>query len=78
MTAYAAGLLLIEALERAGHDLSRRKLIDTLEAVQGFDTGLLPPLSYNADRRIGSMGGFVLGIAPDGSGLRPLGGYLTP
>ncbi len=78
MTAYAAGLLLVEALERAGHDLSRRKLIDTLEAVQGFDTGLLPPLSYNADRRIGSLGGFVLGIAPDGSGLRPLGGYLTP
>lgn len=78
MSAYAAGLLLVEALERTGHDLSRRKLIETLEGVQGFDTGLLPPLSYNADRRIGSLGGFVFNVAPDGSGLRPLGGYLTP
>ncbi|MEY2689789.1 MAG: hypothetical protein RL375_3988 [Pseudomonadota bacterium] len=78
MTAYAAGLLLVEALERSGNELSRRKLIDTLESVQGFDTGLMPPLSFNADRRIGSLGAYVFAIAADGTGLRPLGGYLTP
>ena len=74
--AYAAGLLLVDALKRSGRDLSRRKLIASLESVQGFDTGLMPALSYNADRRIGAMGGYVLGVDLDTKSLRPLGGYL--
>ena len=74
--AYAAGLLLVDALQRTGRDLSRRKLIANLEAVQGFDTGLMPALSYNADRRIGAMGGYLLAVDLDKKSLRPMGGYL--
>jgi ABC-type branched-subunit amino acid transport system substrate-binding protein len=78
VSAYAAGLLLVEGLKRSGHALSRRKLLATLEAVQSFDTGLLPPLSYNADRRIGALGGYLVGVDLAARGLRPLGGYRLP
>jgi hypothetical protein len=76
ISAYSAGLLLTEALKRAGRDLSRRKLVAVLEAVQGFDTGLIPQVSYNADRRIGSMGGYLVALDLERKGLRPLGGYV--
>jgi len=75
IAAYAAGLLLVEGLKRTGRDLSRRKLIATLETVQGFDTGLVPAVSYNADRRIGAMGGYLVAVDLERKTLRPLGGY---
>lgn len=75
IAAYAAGLLLVEGLKRSGRDLSRRKLITTLETVQGFDTGLLPAVSFNADRRIGAMGGYLVSVDLQRKTLRPLGGY---
>jgi ABC-type branched-subunit amino acid transport system substrate-binding protein len=78
LSAYAAGLLLVEGLKRTGRDLSRRKLVATLETVQSLETGLLPPLSYNADRRIGALGGYLVSVDLDSKGLRPLGGYLLP
>ncbi len=76
ISAYSAGILLVEALKRTGRDVSRRKLIATLETVQDFDTGLTPPLSYNADRRIGAMGGYLVAVDLERKGLRPLGGYV--
>lgn len=76
ISAYAAGMLLVEALKRTGRDLSRRKLIATLETVQGFETGLVPQVSYNADRRIGSMGGYLVAVDLEHKSLRPLGGYV--
>jgi len=75
VAAYAASQLLVEALKRSGRELSRRKLLATLEAVQGFETGLMPPLSYNADRRIGAWGGYLVGVDAANRTLRPLGGY---
>jgi hypothetical protein len=78
VSAYAAGLLLVEGLKRSGRELSRRKLLATLEGVQSFDTGLLPPLSFNADRRIGATGAYLVGVDLDARSLRPLGGYRLP
>ncbi|WP_088278522.1 ABC transporter substrate-binding protein [Ideonella sp. A 288] len=78
VNAYAAGLLFVEGLKRTGRDLSRRKLTATIESVSGFETGLLPQLSYNADKRIGSMGAYLVGVDLDSKSLRPLGGYQLP
>ena len=75
IAAYSAGMLLVEGLKRTGRDVTRRKLIAALETVQGFDTGLIPKVSYNADRRIGAMGGYLLAVDLERKGLRPLGGY---
>lgn len=78
VSAYGAALLLVEGLKRTGRDLSRRKLLATLETVQSFDTGLMPRLSYNPDRRIGAPGGYLVAVDLEGKGLRPIGGYLLP
>jgi ABC-type branched-subunit amino acid transport system substrate-binding protein len=75
VSAYSAAQLLAEGLKRTGRDLTRSKLIATLEGVQGFDTGLLPRLSYNADRRIGAAGAYLVAVDLDSKGLRPLGGW---
>ena len=65
LRALAAARLLVAALERAGHDVTREKLIAALEATGDFRTGLVPPLSYGASRRIGSTGAWIL--SPDGA-----------
>ncbi|EHR73472.1 ABC-type branched-chain amino acid transport system, periplasmic component [Burkholderiales bacterium JOSHI_001] len=73
---YGAAQLLAEGLRRTGRDLSRRKLLAQLEQVQSFDTGLMPRLSYNADRRIGAMGAYLVGLDFADKSIKPLGGYV--
>lgn len=51
---YSAAKLLMEGLQRTGRELSRKKLINTLETIYQFDTGVIPPLSYGSNRHIGS------------------------
>ena len=60
--ALGASMVLVEGLSRAGRDLSRQKLLTALEGVQGFETGLMPPVAYNADRRIGSYGAYAVRV----------------
>lgn len=55
-TALASARLLAYALENAGRDLSREKLIELLEGTYQFPTGLSPAISFGPNRRIGSMG----------------------
>jgi ABC-type branched-subunit amino acid transport system substrate-binding protein len=73
---YSAAQLLAEGLRRTGRDLSRRKLLAQLEQVQSFETGLMPRLSYNADRRIGAMGAYLVGLDFADKSIKPLGGYV--
>lgn len=74
--ALAAGRLLIDAIERSGRDLSRAELIRALEAVRDFETGVLPPLTYDANRRVGLRGAAILGL--EGGMLQPIRGWVTP
>lgn len=62
VAALGAAMVLVEGLSRAGRDLSRQKLLAALESLQGFDTGLMPGIGYNADRRIGSYGAYAVRV----------------
>jgi ABC-type branched-subunit amino acid transport system substrate-binding protein len=62
ISAYSGTKLLIEALKRTGKDLSREKLIQTLEGFYNYPTGLTPPLSYGPNRRIGAMGAYIVTV----------------
>jgi ABC-type branched-subunit amino acid transport system substrate-binding protein len=62
ISAYTAAKVLIEGLRRAGKDLSREKLIQALEGLHEYSTGLTPAISYGPNRRIGAMGAYVVGI----------------
>ncbi|MDT7603247.1 MAG: hypothetical protein QOF61_1244 [Acidobacteriota bacterium] len=62
LSAYAAAQLLVEGLKRAGQDLSREKLITSLEGLYEYNTGLTPPLSYGPNRRVGAHGAHIVTV----------------
>ena len=74
--AYSSAILLVEALKQIGRDLTRQKLVATLESIQGFEPGLVPAVSFNAKRRIGALGGYIVGVDLKGKNYRQLGGFV--
>jgi ABC-type branched-subunit amino acid transport system substrate-binding protein len=44
---YAAAQLVVEGLRRAGTDLTRERFIRSLESLEEWTGGLLPPISYS-------------------------------
>ena len=62
ISAFVAARILVEGLKRAGRDLSRDRLVNELEGLSDFQPGLMPPISYNATRRIGALGGYVVAL----------------
>lgn len=46
--------LLLHALRLCGRDLDREGLVKALESTYRFPTGILPPLSYGPNRRVGT------------------------
>ncbi len=49
LSSYAVGEMIVEALKRAGPDLTREKFIAALESLKDFTTGLTPPITYTAE-----------------------------
>ena len=78
MMALASAKILVEALKRAGRDVSRQKMIEALEGLYRFETGLTPPITYNANRRIGSMGAYIVALDREGRGPVPASRFIEP
>jgi ABC-type branched-subunit amino acid transport system substrate-binding protein len=55
----AAAELLVEALRRAGRDLTRERFLAAIDSITDFETGLVPSLSFSPTRRIGSTGAWI-------------------
>ncbi len=62
LSAYSAAKILVEGLKRAGKDVSRERLVETLEGLSGYATGLTPAVTYGPNRRIGATGAHVVTI----------------
>jgi ABC-type branched-subunit amino acid transport system substrate-binding protein len=60
LSVYSAARILVEGLKRAGKDISREKLVETLEGLNQYSTGLTPAVTYGPNRRIGAMGAYVV------------------
>lgn len=60
--AYAAAKTLIEATKLSNRGLSRPTFVNALEALRAFRTGVVPPLSFGPNRRVGVEGSYVVGI----------------
>jgi ABC-type branched-subunit amino acid transport system substrate-binding protein len=58
--ALAAAKILVQALQRAGRDVTRQKLIDALETLQNYQTGLMPAVTFSPSRRIGADGAWIV------------------
>jgi ABC-type branched-subunit amino acid transport system substrate-binding protein len=75
--AAVAADLLAEALRRTGKDLTREKLVQSLEKIYTWDTGLTPRLSFGPRRHIGSLGGYVVEVGA-GGGKGQASGWIEP
>jgi ABC-type branched-subunit amino acid transport system substrate-binding protein len=53
-------ILIVEALERAGKDLSVEKFLDALNTFDKWDTGgVVPPITITPKRRVVALGGII-------------------
>lgn len=64
----------VEALRRAGPQLSRERLISALESLQNYDQGLLDNVSFGPQQRQGQNSIYLL-LARD-RGLVPISGWI--
>lgn len=76
ISAYVAAKVLVEAIRRSGKDLSREKLIQMIEALHQYSTGLSPPMTYGPNRRIGAMGAYVVTIDLKEKKFVPVGDWI--
>lgn len=74
--AYAACAVLIESVKRTGREASRSGLIQALENLYEFDTGVTPAVTFGPARRVGAAGAHVLAADLDGQRFHPVGGYV--
>lgn len=75
IAAFAAAKLLEEGLRRAGRTLNRLELVDALEALYAYETGLTPPLTYGPNRRIGARGAHLVTVDLLTKSYQPVGGW---
>jgi len=78
ISALSAAKILVEGLKLAGKDLSREKLITALEGLYEFDTGLTPRVTYGPNRRIGSLGAYVVALDVEKKRFIPVSAWITP
>ncbi len=64
-SAIAAARILVHALELCGKDLSRERLVTTLEGLYEYDTGLTPKITFGPNRRIGALGAYIVTLDPE-------------
>ncbi|MEA2914782.1 MAG: branched-chain amino acid transport system substrate-binding protein [Bradyrhizobium sp.] len=72
--AYADSIIFVEALKRAGPQPTREKLIQALEGMRDFETGIYPPVTYGPDQHDGNKGA-VITQAKDGKWV-PITGWV--
>jgi hypothetical protein len=61
--------LLVHALEAAGRDLRRARVLEVLEALESLETGLAPPISFGPNRHEGRRGAWLVAGMEDPAGL---------
>lgn len=74
-SALLATTVLLEGLVRAGGHPTRARLVEQLEGLSGFETGLSRPLSFGGQQRVGARGGYVVQVELAHRTFQPLGGW---
>jgi len=74
MHGYQAGKLFAEALKRAGGKTDSASIVAALEAMKGFDTGLMAPLSFSAEQHAGALAGAIM--KAEGGKWKIISGWL--
>jgi ABC-type branched-subunit amino acid transport system substrate-binding protein len=59
LSGYFAAMLFTEGARRAGKNLTRESLVTALEGINGFQSGILPPVTIGADHETQRQGFWV-------------------
>ncbi|MFQ5502778.1 MAG: ABC transporter substrate-binding protein [Phycisphaerae bacterium] len=78
LSAYCAGRLLIESLTDAGGQPRREFLIRDLEGLYKHETGLIPPLTFGPNRRIGAYGADLVSIDLSAKSITSTNRWIKP
>jgi hypothetical protein len=62
LAALASAQVFLEALQRAGAEVTRDTLLDAIDSLADFATGFVPPLTYTPTRHLGSTGAYIVNI----------------
>ncbi len=76
--AYASTKVFFEAAKLSGKPLDRAALINSLEQLQNFKTGVVPPLTFGKNRRVGSISSYVVGVDLVKQQFIPLTNQIAP
>jgi len=76
--AYAGALLLEEGLKRAGKGVTRESFVSGIGNVWKLQTGVTPPLTYTANRRVGALGAMIVKVDPASRRLVPVTEWREP
>jgi len=74
--AYSAARIVVESLKRAGRELTREQFLAALEGLYEHQTGLIPPVSFGPNRRIGALGAYVVTINLKEKKFEPASGFI--
>ena len=74
--AYSGARIFVESLKRAGQELTRERFLAALESLYEHQTGLIPPISFGSNRRIGSFGAYVVTINLKEKKFEPVSGFI--
>jgi ABC-type branched-subunit amino acid transport system substrate-binding protein len=69
LSALSAAKLLIEALRKTGHEVTREKLVTMCEQFYALNLKQMRPVSFGPDRRVGTTGTHVVGVNLQTGGL---------
>jgi len=73
VSAFTSAAALAEGLRRTGRNLSRERLLKSLEGLVEYETGLAPRLSFGPGRRVGAQGSHLVAVDPRARTLAPVG-----
>ncbi len=76
--ALSSAAVLVEGLKRSGRDVSREKLVGTLEGLYEFRTGFTPAVTYGPNRRVGAVGCYIVGVDLKARTFTRVGDWVEP
>jgi ABC-type branched-subunit amino acid transport system substrate-binding protein len=77
-SAYAAAKIIVEVTKRSSRQLSRAELVQSMEQMRNFETGVIPPVTFGPNQRVGCSGSYVVGIDLKNKRHVPLSEWLVP
>ncbi|HDH44182.1 MAG TPA: hypothetical protein ENG66_02090 [Thermococcus sp.] len=75
---YGIAKVLCEGIKRAGKDLTREKLVEALETLKDYNTGIFAPITYGKNLRQGTDSARILKVDKAKKGFIVETGWLHP